>query len=356
MRRRHLFAVMILLGGSLFASSTAGARDPQSHFALVDAALTKHIVPRMTAFRDAAEALPGQVESVCETGEDAAREELSGRFRRIVKAWAGIWFLRFGPLEQSIRRERLSFWPDPRGVMTRQLREALAAKDPALLVPGALRKTSAAIQGLPALEALITSKEMPLGPGETAAYRCGLAVAIAANIDQTAREAADGWLSDGGWKDKMLRPGSDNDTYKEPAEAANEIMKSVLTGLQLTGDVLVKPRLDPKFASGGAFEKSGLSKDFYMASVTSLSELYDATAIESYLPEDKDWARNWAGGTWRAIKASDGLGGAASSAANADAPSLKELLARISGLRQLVSKEMIPAAGLTVGFNELDGD
>jgi predicted lipoprotein len=356
MRRKFLLALLAIPVSVAAAVVPSRAAEPQSHFALVEHALQKHIVPRITQFREAATALPAYVTNVCETGDDAAREELSGRFRSVVKSWAGIWFLRFGPLEQASRRERLSVWPDPRGVMVRQLREALAAKDQALLAPGALQKNSAAIQGLPALEALITDKDNPLGPGEASAYRCGLAEAIAANIDQIAREAADAWLADGGWKDKLLRPGSDNDTYKEPAEAANEIMKSVLMGLQLVGDVLVKPRLDPKFKSGGAFEKSGLSKDFYTASVASLSELYEATAIESYLPGDKDWVRNWSGGTWRAIKSSDGLGGPARGVPEAEAPDLKELMARISGLRQLLAKEMIPAAGLTVGFNELDGD
>ncbi len=356
MRLRGLLLFVAILAGTPAALVPAWARDPQSHFALVEGALQKHIVPHITQFRDAAAALPSDVKKVCESGDDASREELTARFRKLVKSWAGIWFLRFGPLEQASRRERISFWPDPRGVMVRQLRAAIAAKDQALLAPGALGKSSAAIQGMPALEVLITDKDNPLGPGEALAFRCGLAEAIAANIDGTAREMAEAWLADGGWKNKLLRPGSDNDTYKEPAEAANDVLKSVLMGLQLVGDVLVKPRLEAKNTSSGAFEKSGMSKDFYTASVASVSELYDATAIESYLPEDKDWARNWAGGTWRAIKSSDGLGGPAQGAAQTGAPTLKELMARISGLRQLVAKEMIPAAGLTVGFNELDGD
>lgn len=349
-----LACVALLLDcGSAVAPATAA--EPQSHYVLVQNVLEKHIIPHMNEFHHTAAGLPELVSRVCETGDDATREELGGQFRKVVDAWAGIWYLRFGPLEQSSQRDRFAFWPDPRGVMQRQLRQTLANKDAAVIAPGGLAKQSAAIQGLPALEVLLTDKETPLAPGEAAQYRCALASAIAQNLDDIARAIADGWTKEGGWKDKMLRPGSDNDTYKEPAEAANEIMKSLLTGLQLTGDVLVKPRLDAKF-SGGAFEKANASKDFYRHTVASLDEMYEVSGIESYLPEDKDWARNWAGGTWRAIKASDGTGGTAQGVAKADAPPLKELMSRISGMRQLLSKEMIPAAGLTVGFNELDGD
>ena len=80
------------------------------------------------------------------------------------------------------RRERLSFWPDPRGFVSRQLRLILVNKDEAVVQPGAIAKQSVAVQGLSALEALMTDKEFPLGPGEPSHYRCELAEAIATNV------------------------------------------------------------------------------------------------------------------------------------------------------------------------------
>ncbi len=335
----------------------AQAEEAQSHYTLVQNVLEKHVIPRVTALKDAAAELAPAVAQVCKTGDEGMREELSGDFRRVVEAWAGVWFLRFGPLEQASRRERFSFWPDPRGIMTRQLRQVLAAKDPGFATAEAVGKQSAAVQGLPALEVILTDKDVPLGPGEASQYRCQAAQSLAGNLEAVANDIFTEWTKEGGWKDKMLRPGSDNDTYKEPSEAANDVMKSFLMGLQLTGDVLVKPRLDPKFvAASGAFAKSNLSSDYYEQTVASLAALYEVSAIESYLPEDKDWAKNWAGGAWKTMKASDGTGGPNQGVDKKDAPPLKELMSRISGLRQLMAKEMITAAGLTVGFNELDGD
>ena len=53
--------------------------------------------------------------------------------------------------------------------------------------------------------------------------RCKLAQAIAGNISARGVALHEGWTKPNGWKDKLLRPGSDNDTYKEPQESATEI-------------------------------------------------------------------------------------------------------------------------------------
>ena len=239
----------LIISAAWLAVSALGsaklAADELNHYAIVQRTLEKHVIPHMEALKAAAEPLPAAVKQLCETGADAAREELNTQFRRTIEAYAGVDFLRFGPMIKGGRRERLSFWPDPRGIMNRQLRQVMIAKDAAIADAASIGKQSAAVQGLPALEVLLTDKDVPLGPGEPAAFRCALAIAIATNIATVADELAAGWTEDNGWKDKMLRPGSDNDTYKEPGEAASELVKAMLTGFQLTADLQLKPQLDP---------------------------------------------------------------------------------------------------------------
>jgi uncharacterized protein len=346
-------AVVMSIAPSLWSHASA---EPQSHSAMVATTLEKHIIPRVEGFATAAGALPGKVQQVCQTGDPAAREELSTNLRRTVEAWAEIEFLRFGPLTEAGRRERISFWPDPRGFLARQLRQLIAAKDMKVIEGGAIAKQSAAVQGLPALESVMTDTVTPLAPGAASAFQCALAQAVAANIADMGRDLLQSWTKAGGWKDKMLRPGSDNDTYKEPSEAASELIKALLIGFQLVGDGEIKPQLDENSKYVGPFAKANLSKAYYAAGVKSLQALYETMALESYLPEDKDWVKNWAGGAWRVILASDGAGGKASGTVRDDAPALRELHGRISGLRKLVAKEISQSAGLTVGFNELDGD
>ena len=357
MTQRTITAFWIVTVVTISAGiSSVSASEPQSHYVLVQNALDKSVLPGFEALKTSAAKLPDAVARVCSEGNAPAIDDLNKAFRDTVRSWAGVEYLRFGPLAEGGRRERMSFWPDPRGIMSRQLRQLIASGDKTSIEGGAIAKQSAAVQGLPALEVLLTDKDVPLGQGEASGFRCKLAGAIAANVSAVAQDMADEWSKSGGWKDKMLRPGSDNATYKEPQEAASELVKALLIGFQLVGDNEVKPQIDAKLAFAGPFAKSGLAKDYFQAGVASLEGLYNATAIESYLTDDKAWVKNWAVGAWRTLKESDGAGGNRDGASKDDAPPVRKVFDMIGGLRKLVVGEMSAAAGLTLGFNELDGD
>lgn len=347
-----IFALSCLLAAYLFAR----AAERPTFETVVGSAIDKHVLPRLDALKDAAAGLPDAVGNVCKTGSPAAKDALRGRFRDTVEAYAAVDFLRFGPMLEGGSRERLSFWPDPRGFLNRQLRLVLLSKDPSVLEPGAIAKQSVAVQGLSALEVLLTDETTPLAPGDAAQYRCGFAHAIAVNIATVSNEIANVWRKPGGWKDKMLHPGPENDTYKTSAEAAAELVKALLVGLSLTADLQLKPQIDPKTKLAPPYAKAGLQKDFYAASVASLKGFYDALGLEAFLKPDKDWVKNWVAGAWRAILSSDGVGGLAPNAKRDDAPPVREVFDKMNGLRKLVIGEMAVDAGLTVGFNELDGD
>lgn len=348
-----------LMTGLLFilAFGTSGlAGDAPSRTAMVQSVLDKNVMPHIQALKESANALPQAVGGLCAGDKPAAHDAFVGAFRRVAEAYASVDFLRFGPMLEGGRRERLFYWPDPRGFLARQLRLVLLNKDQAVLQPGMLAKQSVAVQGLPALEVLATDKNAPLGPGEPARYRCELAHAIAVNVATVAGEIADGWERPGGWKDKMLKPGPDNDTYKNADEPASEFVKALLTGLSLTGDLQMKPQFDKKIRLTPPLSKLGLQKAYYAANVNSLKQLYDALNLEGFLGADKDWVRNWCGGAWRAIISSDGAGGLMPHSIREEAPTPREVFDRMGGLRKLVIGQMTTAAKLTVGFNELDGD
>jgi len=344
------FFVMLVL------TTTVSSAEPPSHLAMVQTAIDKHIIPHINALKLAAEALPPAVEAVCKTGSAEARHALDEKFAAAVTAYAGVDFLRFGPMLEKGRREQISFWPDPRGFVGRQLRMILLNKDAKLAEPGALAKQSAAVQGLPALEYLIRDSEVPLGPTEPAQFRCVMAQAIAHNIVRVTSEVADGWEKPGGWKDKMLNPGPENDTYKNASESAVEIVKSFLVGMSLTADLQLKPQVDTKIRLLPPYNKSGLQKQVFAASIASLHQLYDAMQLEAYLKPDMSWMKGWSQGTWRTIESVDGAGGRSPHAQRKDTPTSREVFDRMNGLRNIVANRLSIAAGLTVGFNELDGD
>ncbi|MFT3733358.1 MAG: imelysin family protein [Hyphomicrobium sp.] len=348
--------VLAFLALSVNAVAADLPPEPLSHAGMVKAAIEQYIVPHIDALKAAAKPLPDAVAEVCKTGSAEAKRALEDRFEKVVIAYAGVDFLRFGPMLEKGRREQISFWPDPRGFVSRQMRLLLLSKDEGIANPGAIGKQSAAVQGLPALEALMHDKDVPLGPDDAAHYRCIVAGAIAANIVRLTAEVADEWEKPDGWADKMLHPGPQNDTYKNESEAAVEVVKALIVGLGLTADLQVKPQIDSKVRLAPPYDKSGLQKVFYATSVASLHQFYDVLDLESWLPPDRLWMKDWVLGTWRTIEASDGVGGRSPNAKRDDAPTLREVFDRTNGLRNMVANRLSVSAQLTVGFNELDGD
>ncbi len=318
--------------------------------------------------------------------QDKAFAALGAAFRETASAWGGVEFLRFGPLAAKGRRERFAFWPDPRGVVARQLRQILAAKNPALLEPGALAKQSAAVQGLPALEFLVVPPEDPSGKAarfsqgseqadekqaaadaEGEVYRCQLAGAVADNLAALAHEIREAWTQDGGYRQIMLEAGPDHKIYKSDAESAGDLVRSLLTGLQVISETQVKPRArgaatqtvksaKPEKKPSGPFVRIKAESAYFVGATRGLKALYDGLDMEASLAPDKHWMKSWAAGAWRAILRSDGVGGAVKRAQAGAAPSRREVAGRINGLRQLIGREMANAAGIPIGFNELDGD
>lgn len=352
--RQLMVCVAAVPAAAIVFGAAASAKDAESHYAIVQRTLEKHVLPHFAALEAAAAKLPDAVEQVCATGADGNREELSTAFRNTVLAYAGVAYLRFGPLIEGSRRERLSFWPDPRGIMNRQLRQLIAAKDEAAMA--AISKQSAAVQGLPALEALITDSDVPLGPGDPAAYRCKLADVIARNIVQLTSDINGDWTKSGGWKDKMLRPGSDNDAYKEPRDAASELVKALLTGFQLIATTEIEPQVLKKRGFDGPYAKSNLTTPYFRAGIDSLDAYYQSMALEAFLDDDKDWVKNWTGGAWRTLRESDGAGGVVAGVPKTFAAPVRKVFDLLIQMRRIVVGEVSQAAALAVGFNELDGD
>jgi predicted lipoprotein len=353
---KQSLVALVSFFSSIAAATVAVAAEPPTHLAMAQKAIETYIIPHIDALKAAAAPLPVAVENVCKSGSPEDRKALEKTFADVVVAYAGVDFLRFGPMLEKGRREQISFWPDPRGFVARQLRLILLNKNEKITEPGMLAKQSAAVQGLPALEVLMHDDDVPLGPTEPARFRCLLAHAIAANIVRLTNEVADGWEKPGGWKDKMLHPGPGNDTYKSGAESAVEVVKALLVGFSLTGDLQLKPQVDHKIRLAPPYAKSGLQKAFYMASVASLHELYNTIGLEDYLKPDMAWMKGWSEGTWRTIESIDGTGGRAPDAKRKDTPTTREVFDRMNGLRNIVANRLSVAAGLTVGFNELDGD
>lgn len=319
--------------------------------------------PAASGMAEAATGLEGALGQWCAKPEAAGARRVEEAFATLAQAWARLEPLRFGPLVQANRYERLAFWPDTRGVMPKQVQAAIAAQDAELLKPGALAGRSVALQGLPALEYVLYGEPALLRQqgAPTFAYACGYARAVSANVAAISRDVAQAWGPQADFGRQFARPQAGNDLYRDPQEVAAEAMKALSTGLQFARDVKLLPVLgdsaDAARPKRAAFWRSGLSTRTLAAGLDGLAAFYRAGGYA--LPP---------GDAWMGGAVLGELDNAARTLREVPAP-LDQALADAEGRRLLglatltlknakaiVDQDLAPALGVTIGFNALDGD
>ncbi|MBO9354582.1 aminopeptidase [Bordetella petrii] len=320
--------------------------------------------PAVARLAQQAEALQASLAGWCGQGGGQPGAPAVGQaFRHTVLAWSGVEFLRFGPLVQGNRYERLAFWPDTRGVMQRQVRALLAQADPAALEPQALAKRSVALQGLPALEYVLYDEPGLLaGPaGADTAYACRYAVAVAANVAGVAGELRQAWSPQGDFGRQFTAPAPGNDLYRSQQEVAAEAVKALSTGLQFARDVKLLPVLadSPQAArpKRAAFWRSDATLPALAASVRGLRAFYDAGGYA--YADDESWIEASVRGELDRAAAAVEAVELPLQQALADAAAWRRLALAgmiLKNAKDIVDQHVAPALGVTIGFNALDGD
>ncbi|MYN13448.1 aminopeptidase [Pusillimonas sp. TS35] len=333
-----------LLGGPSEARADMAALASVAHSARVEISSAAHAGIKMPTGAPAR--MPGS-----ETVVDA-------QFLLLAQAWSRIQFLRFGPLVEDNRFERIFFWPDPRGMMTRQLQRLLAQEPPVQEGEG-IASQSVAIQGLPALEYLLY-REHGLLAADAQAWAafgrdCHYAEAIAANLVRLGSELAAAWRVGGPYAVRFARPSRGNPLYRTTAEVAAEAIKALSTGIQFVHDVELAPALgkagDAINARRLPFWRSGHSTQAMAASARGLAAFHAAGRFD-YAPRE----------AWIGSLIANELGRAADALGNSardgdDAPQLLRIAAlQLKNAKSIIDQDMASVFGATVGFNALDGD
>jgi len=315
------------------------------------------IRPAVQRFVQAADAMHGLLASTCAASNQLAfNPALQDAWRALVLAWSRLELLRFGPLVQGNRFERIFFWPDPRGVMLRQMRPLLQS---AQHVPLDLRSHSVALQGLPALEYLLHADQGLLAESEQRTARCALAQSIARNLADIAGQLQRAWNDAHGYARDFGAPAEHNAIYRNDKEVTAEIIKALSAGLRFEGEVKLRaalgaqpdkarPRLLP-------FWRSDLS---LLALAESVQALQDWHALSSFAREP-DWLVENLNRELRESAALLRQHHAQAAGMNQDQEvyqTLRLTVLKLDNARRMVDEDLAPALGVGLGFNALDGD
>lgn len=343
------------------AAAPALANDRAT--AVVQNAIDGFVRPAYARLVERTAAVKDDLAALCAAPSQARLDAARGSFQAATDAWSEAEIIRFGPVTEKNRLERLLFWPDRKGIGLKQVQAALAGKDASAADPAQLPAKSVAMQGFGALEFVLfgTGAETLAASGDP--YRCSYGRAIAANIAAMAAAVSAEWQSPDGFARQWARPGPDNPLYQNGSEAVTELLEVFVNGLEMTRDVRIngflgkdaeddKPRQAIYWRSDGTARSLG-------AGMAGMKALFDASRLGDDLPEDQRWVAESIGFE---------LDNAVAAAAVADGPiaealadpakrgKLAYLLIVTSSLSDLFGVRLSGAFGLTAGFSSLDGD
>ena len=323
------------------------------------------IFPGFAALAESADALHGKAEALCEQPSAASLEDAKGAFGSAVAAWSKVEILRFGPITQDRRYERLFYWPDPKGIGTRQIKDALAKKDQAVMEAAKLAEKSVALQGLPALEYLLYGEGAEAlgqsgGDGE---FRCRFAASIAANVATIAKEVTEAWADGAPAAKAFLEPAPDDPVYRTPKEVTLELFKAFTAGIELVRDQkLAKPlgaapeQANPRLAP---FWRSGLAFANMAGDLEGVRTLFAQGGLAQIVKQDSPGVENSIlFDLHHAVTVLRGIALPADQAFRDPAMrgKLEALRVSLKSARDTAGEIIARAAGLSFGFNAMDGD
>ncbi|WP_274626840.1 imelysin family protein [Arvimicrobium flavum] len=357
-RRARLAAVF--LATCLFLAPTLSAHAEN---ALIARTIEGFVRPAYAAFHETTGRLDAAAEKLCAEPSENSLAAARDSYRASVTAWSRIEAVRFGPVTEQNRLERILFWPDRKSIGLKQVQAAIAEQDPSATDVTALGGKSVAMQGLGALEFVLFGTGADDLASAAGAYRCSYGLAIAGNLDSIAAEVDAAWTAPDGIARQWTNPGPENPLYRSDAEAMTELFNVFVHGLEMVRDVRINGFLgktpDSDKPKQAVYWRSAATVPSLRADLQGLSDLFKVADFSGQLGPDEGWIA-------QSIAFEFANADAALKAAEAPPAEILEDGARrakldyarlvTSSLSELFGVRLAAALGLSAGFSSLDGD
>lgn len=358
-------AKILVLVLSLVASALPANAQDFDHIALATRALEGHIQPGYAALHDAAQKLEQAASTFCGETAPADVKLVDDAFRDVVFAWSRVSHLRFGPITQEHRLTRMLYWPDRKNLGRKQIRKAIRSRNKSVLGVESLTEKSVAMQGLGAIEQLLYWKagDAFAKGGENRTYRCAYLEAATRNVANITSELVTGWSSDGEFPKTLLSPGKDNPRYLKPSEVTLEITKAFLVGLERLRDIKVAGSLGMRPNNPARvhvpFATSELSTRAMQAELEGLIDMFENGGLMEIIEDQEPGMGKSIRFEFKQAMASFKRITLPIEKAVEDKASEDNLIDTgfpLKNARIQTGRILAEAAGLSLGFNALDGD
>ncbi|MGQ3676469.1 imelysin family protein [Xanthobacter sp. TB0139] len=348
------------LAGVMSLFSAAPAQAVERPFDPVPV-IADWLLPRYDTLQHKAVAQKEAWTRFCATPAAEGVPALQTAYGETADAWNAVEFITFGPISQELRADRFSFFPDRRNAIARAVANLISDQSDNRLSPEHFAQTSAAGQGLPALERLLYEGDATeaLVSGKDAPQRCALGVAIATNLAIMATDVRTSWGDRNSGAFGAIVSGKGDPAMFPDTNALGGMLLTDLSGAyQRVTDTKLLPVLGggpdvarPKLADSW---RSGRSGRVVANIITSADDLL--RTIAKQMPSRPQWVVE------RAAKASDAAAnklpadiGAAAESANGAAV-LHDAIRAFKATQLTVYRPMASYFGISLGFNALDGD
>lgn len=339
------------------------------HAALAKQVLESHIIPGYQDFADAAKTFAERTGELCARPSPTALNEARAAARKALLAWGRIEHIRFGPITETQRLDRLLFYPDARGIGRKQIARMLRKHDAADLEPDKLAHASVAVQGFTAVDYVLfgNGSDTLAAPDADNSFRCAYAHALADAIAVIAADTLAAWS--GPYKEIWLNPGPNNKAYLTAEEPTQTLLRAYVTELE----IIRLQRLGPALGSDDTpaahakllLSQGNLGLPYVIANIEGVRHLLtdggfldpalaategeqSATAILGSIATDLGFA----------VRAGEGaLKISADPFADDKArAALSPMLFALENSEHTGRAALSTLTGLTLGFNSLDGD
>lgn len=356
----HFIVAMLVL---VATAAPAAAFDDA---ALARNVYEKIILPGYAGFEAAAHELSGKAGTLCQHPSPQALAETREAARNALLAWGRIEPIRFGPITQKQRTERLLFYPDSHDFVGKQTAKLLAKRDEAEIDPEKFTGASVAVQGFGALDVALfgagSDQLATLAPD--IAFRCRYVRALAAGVAQIAAETLAEWKGEHG--EAWLHAGPGSKSYLTTNETTQVLYRAYVTQLEamrtqrlsVLGGTIAKPagpllpnsRLAlPLVLAGIEGERLILGENgFTTDGLASTDKERDAAAMVGSVATDLGFAL-------RAGEAATAMGPDPLTDPKAR-ERLTPLVLSLKNAESLGRAALGELTGQTLGFNSLDGD
>jgi len=353
---RKLFAVVVMLAGMCGPAAAATSDIARN-------AVNGFIIPAYERFAGEAQIGEALFDALCAVPDAPNLQMVQDQFRAIVIAWSRVEAVRFGPILQDNRLERILFWPDRRSRGLRQVQGVLATKDETATSLESLQQKSVALQGLGALEYVLFGtgyEELATADG---AFRCSYGRTITQALAAIGEATAEDWLDPDGTARHLIDPSPEWDDYRTETEVLQELVGIWVHGAELIRDTRILPFFketveDTDYRSA-LFWRSDMTIPSMRANVAGLRDLFIVSGLSDALEE----GNRWAGGSFLfEMQNFDRTAGEidlpiSEAVTDTDGRAkINYLFILTRSLQNLAVEQIAFELGLNVGFSALDGD